>query len=397
MINKKILIYVTIIIVSYFILETCANHYYYSWPSVAEKDYETVEEFVTGMDQQIPQWLDSMSIPGASFALIDDGKIVFEKGYGYADVAQKIPVTPYTGFNIASISKTLTAWGIMKLVDQGQLDLDQPIDKYLTKWHLPASKFSHNAVTIRRILSHTAGLSVHGFPGYSEKKELPSIEQVLNGESNTDEAVRIIQEPGKSFRYSGGGTTILQLIIEETTGSSFEDYMQKEIFEPLNMNNTSFTIDESILSGSSLAHDEDGDVIPLVLFTAKAAAGAHTTLRDFGKFALASLDSAKEGHKYKHSQTVVNASSVDLMTSLAQNSYQTGLGYQVNVIIDGLMTLVGHEGNNTGWNAFFTLNRASGDGFIMLTNGGSHRNVYRLIESEWLRWKLSKYQETSEH
>ncbi|WP_395374473.1 serine hydrolase [Marinicella sp. W31] len=340
--------------------------------------------FVDMIDQQIPQWMNSMNVPGVAFALIEDGEVIFEKGYGYADIEKQLLITPETGFNIGSISKTLTAWGVLKLVDQGKINLDDPAEKYLTRWHLPKSEFDANEVTIRRILSHTAGLSVHGFPGYTDKTQLPTIEEVLLGKSNTNESVRIIQQPGMAFRYSGGGTTILQLIIEEVSGLSFEAYMQMEVFEPLGMNSTSFTIDETVLSNSSLAHDQAGKVIPLVLFTAKAAAGAHTNLKDFSQFALASL-----GPLNGLKQSIIQPETVALMTSLAPNSQETGLGYQIKNINKGAMLLVGHEGNNYGWNAYFAVDTNTDDGFVMLTNGGSFRNVYRQIECEWLGWKLS--------
>ncbi|MBS9462865.1 beta-lactamase family protein [Flagellimonas sp. 389] len=349
-------------------------------------------EFLDQIDTQIPQWLDLMGVPGAAFALIENGAIVFKKGYGYADLKNQISITAETGFNIGSISKTLTAWGVLKLVEQGKIRLDDPIENYLTRWHLPESEFSKDSVTIRRVLGHTAGLSVHGFPGYTEKDHLPTIEQVLLGKSNTNQSVRIIQQPGMGFRYSGGGITALQLIIEEVTNLPFEVYMEKEIFNPLGMNSTSFTISDSILSNSSLAHNESGEVIPLVLFTAKAAAGAHSNLNDLSRFALASLDGkhARKPFNRNKYQSVIKPETVDLMTSLVPNSNETGLGYQVDLIKDGVMMLVGHEGNNYGWNAYFKVDRISGDGFVMLTNGGSHRNVYRHLECEWLGWKLSK-------
>jgi len=351
----------------------------------AQKKETQYRGFVEKIDQQIPQWMAAMNVPGTAFALIENGEVIFEKGYGFADVENQIAVTPETGFNIGSISKTLSAWGVLKLVDQGKIDLDAPAERYLTRWKLPESEFSSDEVTIRRLLSHTAGLSLHGFPGYTDQKDLPTIEQVLLGQSNANESVRIIQKPGMAFRYSGGGTTMLQLIIEEVSGLSFETYMQTEVFKPLGMNNTSFTIDERVLSNSSLAHNASGEVVPLVLFTAKAAAGAHTNLRDLSLFAQASL-----GHDQGIKQSVVQSETVALMTSLASNSEETGLGYQIQNINNGTMMLAGHEGNNYGWNAYFAVDTASGDGFVMLTNGGSFRNVYRQVECEWLDWKLSE-------
>ncbi|MEM9362992.1 MAG: serine hydrolase [Bacteroidota bacterium] len=353
---------------------------------------KTYTEFLETIDAKIPEWMENISVPGVAFALIEDGAVVFKKGYGYANVANLTSITPETGFNIGSISKTLTAWGVLKLVEQGKVRLDDPVENYLTRWHLPPSEFSNDEVTIRRLLSNTAGLSVHGFPGYTKKADLPTLEQVLLGKSNTNERVQIILKPGKEDKYSGGGTTVIQLMIEEVTGLKFEDYMKKEILDPLGMEGTTFTIDDAVLSSSSRAHDESGIEVPLVLFTAKAAAGAHTNLNDLCLFALASLDAEKVPNHNKSyiRQTILKPEYVDLMTRLAPNSKMYGLGYEIDLIKDNLIKLVGKEGNNYGWNAYFKVDRASGDGFVMMTNGGSHRNVYKQLECEWLSWKLSK-------
>ncbi|MEO0902306.1 MAG: serine hydrolase domain-containing protein, partial [Bacteroidota bacterium] len=374
------------------VVVSCNNQKKPEIPTEEVPQNKPYTEFLETMNAKIPEWMENISVPGVAFALIEDGTVVFKKGYGYANVSKLTSITPETGFNIGSISKTLTAWGVLKLVEQGKVGLDVPVENYLTRWHLPPSEFSNDEVTTRRILSNTAGLSVHGFPGYTKKADLPTLEQVLLGESNTNESVRVILKPGEQDKYSGGGTTVLQLMIEEVTGLKFENYMKKEILDPLGMEATTFTIDDTVLANSSKAHDESGMEVPLVLFTAKAAAGAHSNLNDLCLLALASLDTEKVSNHNKNNihQTILKPEYVDVMTRLAPNSNEYGLGYEIDIIKDGTMKLVGKEGNNYGWNAYFKVDRASGDGFVMLTNGGSHRNVYRQLECEWLSWKLSK-------
>ena len=188
---------------------------------------KSAELFIKEVDQKIPQLLEEFLVPGAAIAIIDDGKIILEKGYGYADIENKVKVDTRTGFNIGSISKTIAAWGVMKLVEEGKLDLDAPAEKYLTRWHLPESGFDSDGVTIRRMLSHTAGLSLHGYPGWWPSDRLSTIEESLDGRNNGPGRVEIIMEPGTQYRYSGGGFTIMQLIVEEVTGEKFEDYMQR--------------------------------------------------------------------------------------------------------------------------------------------------------------------------
>ena len=185
----------------------------------AQEKLKINEEFAHGMDNRIPQLLHEFAVPGVAIAIIENGEVVFQKGYGFADMEKELKITTKTGFNIASISKTVAAWGVMKLVQNGKIDLDAPAEQYLTRWHLPESAFNSNEVTIRRLLSHTAGLSLHGYPGWTPIDTLPTIEESLNGKTNGSGRVEIILKPGAKYQYSGGGYTILQLIIERSQRS----------------------------------------------------------------------------------------------------------------------------------------------------------------------------------
>ncbi|MEP0044560.1 MAG: serine hydrolase [Reichenbachiella sp.] len=344
------------------------------------------DEYVSELDKKVSAWLDEFIVPGAALALIDNGKIILQKGYGYADIKNKVTVNGKTGFNIGSISKTVAAWGVLKLVEEGKIELDSPAENYLTRWHLPESEYDVNKVTVRRLLSHTAGLSLHGYPGWSPSDTLPTIEQSLSGKNNGPGDVRMIMEPGTKWKYSGGGYTILQLIIEEVTGQKFADYMQAEILNPLGMTNSSYTIDDKILSASSLEHNGYGEVIPFELFTAEAAAGLHTTIEDFVLFAMASLNVP---NGLVADQSILEQSTIKLMTSPAPAANgRYGLGYGIDSIQNSQAVLVGHGGANTGWHAYLRVNQQTGDGFAMITNGGSGHNVYRQAYCDWINWKL---------
>lgn len=343
-------------------------------------------EYLSELDEKIPAWLEEFIVPGAAIALIDNGEVILQKGYGLADVKNNVAVNGTTGFNIGSISKTVAAWGMMKLVEEGKIELDSPAEKYLTRWHLPETAFDVNKVTVRRLLSHTAGLSLHGYPGWSPSDTLPTIEQSLSGKNNGPGDVRIILEPGTKWKYSGGGFTILQLIIEEVTGQKFADYMQAEILNPLGMTNSSYTIDEKILAASSLEHNGYGEVIPFELFTAEAAAGLHTTIEDFVRFAKASLIGSD---RQDTDSSILEPGTIKLMTTPAPAaSGRYGLGYGIDSIPNTQAVLVGHGGANTGWHAYLRVNQQTGDGFAMITNGGSGHNVYRQAYCDWIDWKL---------
>ena len=352
----------------------------------AQKESKEVEQFVIELDKKIPQLLNDFIVPGTAIAIIENGEIILQKGYGYSNVDKKSKVTSTTGFNIGSISKTVAAWGVMKLVQDGKIDLDSPAEKYLTRWHLPNSDFDSDKVTIRRLLSHTAGLSLHGYPGWSPTDDLPTIEESLNGTNNGPGRVEMIMEPGTKWKYSGGGFSILQLIIEEVTGRKFEDYMQSEILSPLRMNQSSYIIDDAIMKTSSLEHNNFGEEIDFELFTAQAAAGLHTTIEDFTKFALASLYANRNNNLQ-----ILTASTLENMMEPAAVSQGTyGLGYQVDSIQGTSMVLRGHGGANSGWHAFLMVEPSTNDGFVMITNGGAGHNIYRQVFCDWVYWKTGE-------
>ena len=360
----------------------------FSFSLAAQKEPKEIEQFRDELDQRIPQLLNDFMVPGTAIALIENGEIILQKAYGYSNIDKETPVTTTTGFNIGSISKTITAWGVMKLVQEGKIDLDAPAEKYLSRWHIPKSEFDSDKVTIRRLLSHTAGLSLHGYPGWSPKDTLPSIEESLDGKNNGPGRVEIIMEPGTKWKYSGGGFTILQLIIEEVTEQKFENYMQVHILNPLGMTHSSFIIDDKILKASSLEYNEFGEVIDFELFTAQAAAGLHTTIEDFTKFALASLYKNPNNTEYQQILSVANLQ--EMMEPAAASDGIYGLGYQIDPIRGTSMTLVGHGGANAGWHSFLRLNPVTDDGFIMITNGGAGHNIYRQVFCNWKNWKTGE-------
>ena len=184
--------------------------------------------------------VDSSNRGNAVFALIDDGSV---HGVHAVSVGEAADVN--TVFQTASLSKWITAWGVMALVQEGKLDLDAPVSTYLTRWKLPESKFDNNKVTVRRLLSHTAGLiDGLGYAGFAPNAPVQSLEESLKrpadvspGKSGT---IAVGYEPGSEWRYSGGGYAILQLLIEEVSGESFESYMQRVVFHPLGMVRSTF-------------------------------------------------------------------------------------------------------------------------------------------------------------
>ncbi len=178
-------------------------------------------------------------VSGVSLAVVNDGKIEWTRGYGHiSDDPKSAPIDEHTLFQGGSISKSITAFGALLLVQQGKLSLDEEVNLRLKRWKVQDNEYTKKEkVTLRRLLSHTAGTSVHGFLGYSAQSTLPTIIEILNGKKplvNTD-PVTVIVKPGTEFKYSGGGTTIVQLLIEDITGEPFDVWVQNNVLKPLGM------------------------------------------------------------------------------------------------------------------------------------------------------------------
>ena len=166
-------------------------------------------------------------IKGVSIAVIHNYKIEWAKGYGWADDSLKIPVTPKTLFQAGSISKSLNSIGVLELVEQKKIDLYTDINTYLRSWKFPYDSLSKGKkITVANLLSHTAGLTVHGFGGYEKGEAIPTVVQVLDGKKPANSAaVRSMYAPGLKYEYSGGGTTISQLIIMDITNGPYDIYL----------------------------------------------------------------------------------------------------------------------------------------------------------------------------
>lgn len=352
----------------------------------AQEASQSTAQFLKELDQKIPQAIQDFSIPGAAVAIIENGEIILQKGYGYADVEKGIQVDTKTGFNIGSISKTVAAWGIMKLVHEGKIDLDVPVETYLTRWHIPASEYDTDSVTVRRLLSHTAGLSLSSVSAGLDYDRLPTLEDWLSGKNDGLGPVEMIVEPGSKFEYSGGGYAVCQLIIEEVTGQKFENYMQAQILDPIGMTSSSYKISKKIRAASASPYDRYGEITDFELFTAQAAAGFHTTLEDFTRFAFACLYKHPDNSLYN---TVLPPDIIQQMMEPVPNTknwaWSVGMGYQV-LELGASSVFRGHGGTNTGWQANFWVDPASNDGFMVFSNGGDN-HIADLVFCRWVTWK----------
>ncbi len=229
---------------------------------------------------------------GVSIAVIKDFKIEWARGYGWADSAAQRPVTTSTLFQAGSNSKSLNAVGILKLAQEGKLDIYSDINNYLKSWKFPYDSLSKGKkISIANLLSHTAGLTVHGFPGYEQGDTIPTLIQILNGEKPANTAaIRSMYEPSLKHEYSGGGTTISQLIIQDVTGQPYDKYMWENVLKPMDMNYSSYTQPPAADKQSLLATGYYNNGKPVKgkyhIYPEQAAAGLWTNPTDLAKYVI---------------------------------------------------------------------------------------------------------------
>jgi CubicO group peptidase (beta-lactamase class C family) len=264
------------------------------------------------------------------------------------------------------VTKSITAAVTLRLVQDGVLDLDRNVNEYLKSWKVPDNEFTREEkVTIRRLLSHSAGLSVHGFRGYAEGEPVPSILETLEGKSPANNApVRVEAEPGWGYQYSGGGYTLLQLLIEEVTGKRLADVSRELMFEPLEMKHSSIGLprSKSLLPQVALAHLKDGTSKRAHAFLEEGSGCCElwTTPTDLGRFMIA-LQLALRGEQgHILSPDMAKA----MMTPT--NSPQMGLGFLLRRFNPAIY--FSHAGGNVGFSSWFIAHSEAGYGVVVTTN-----------------------------
>lgn len=275
-----------------------------------EKDIKEVENNlglwvkIEGVSNTLKQQMRLHKINGVSIAVIKDYKLEWSRGYGWADSLEQRPVTTNTLFQAGSISKSLNGLGILKMVQDKRLDLYADINDYLVTWKFPYDSLSRNKkISTANLLSHTAGLSVHGFIGYKREDTIPTLVQLLNGKSPSNTAaVRSIFEPGLKFKYSGGGIMISQLILQDLTKLPYDVFMKKNVLNPLGMKNSSYTNPPSKAKQKLLAsgYYEDGQEVKgkYRIYPQQAAAGLWTNPTDLANYII-EIQLASQGKSNK--------------------------------------------------------------------------------------------------
>jgi CubicO group peptidase (beta-lactamase class C family) len=317
----------------------------------------------------LAQRMAQLNVRAVSIAVVRSGKIDWARAYGYADREWKIPATPSTLFQAGSISKPLTAFAALQRVDAGTLDLDRNVNDYLKSWQLPENEFTTvHKVTVRNILNHTAGLTVWGFPGYVRRATVPSTAEVLDGKGNTP-AIRVWKQPDLSWRYSGGGYTILQLLLTDQRGKPFPLLMRDAVLNPLGMTHSTYEqpLPEALRPNAAAGYDRNGRKVDgdWHVYPEMAAAGLWTTPSDLAKYVIA-IQKA-----YRGDSSLLSAQLTHVMLTPVMNDYALGLGISKDHL------RFGHDGADEGFQAGMTGFLDGRGGVVIMTNSDNGGRLAR--------------------
>ncbi len=354
------------------------------WHQAISSDGNT-EPFVKAVGKE----LEKEFVGNFAMAIMKDGapeKEVFQSASKQVD--------KNTVFQVSSLSKFVSAVGILKLVELGKIDLDTPVSKYLTRWKLPPSEFDNEQVTVRRLLSHTAGLTDElGYSGFENPDSVQNLEASLTKAADADAGVsgivKVGIEPNSDWKYSGGGFTLLQLIVEETSGQSFNAFMKDNLFKPLNMSSSTYIWDDSLNNKLCDFFHSDKTAAPHLYYSSLAATSLYTSLADLELFFQLFLK-GKQGAPI--GRGVISPESLQLLRSthwdiMGEGIY--GLGCMLYIGIENKENIFGHDGKSTPpINTAIRINPVTGDGIIVLETGNA--DLATSIASDWVLLKTGK-------
>jgi CubicO group peptidase (beta-lactamase class C family) len=313
--------------------------------------------------------LRALHTPAVSIAVINHGRIEWARAYGTLRADGSVAADTGSLFQAASISKPVATLGMMMLVRDGRLSLDADVNTYLRSWQVPENAFTaREKVTLRRIVSHSAGLTVHGFPGYAADSAMPTTVQILDGQRPANTApIRVDTFPGAILRYSGGGLTAMQQTLVDVTGRPFPLFMRETVLRPLGMPHSDYDYDVAAdrVPRIAVAHDREGRPIAggWHRYPEMAAAGLWTTPSDLARFALAIY------HASRGEGGPVPADVARQMLTLQKG--ENGSGFGLGLELNGMGTeqaWFGHSGSNEGYRAMMLVFPGTGQGAVVMTN-----------------------------
>lgn len=307
------------------------------------------------------------AVPGVAIALLRNGTVEEFRGFGSRLAGSTMPVGPDTLFSVGSVSKVAAAALCLKLVADGVLDLEADVGRWLRRWRIPPGPDGDDSsISLRMLLSHTAGFNVHGFKDFDPSAPLPSLVQTLTGASPAlNKPLARVDHAGTRSRYSGGGYMVVQAVIEDATGQPFDAVAQRHLFEPLGMVRSRFNAAPDP-GTADIAHAHDGMGQPTALprgwqsFPELAPSGLWTCARDLAHLVRALGESYRASGGFLPQEWAL-----DMMTGVSPGTF--GLG--VRLAGHGASRIFHHAGANDSYKAYIEGNLHTGDGLVILTNG----------------------------
>jgi CubicO group peptidase (beta-lactamase class C family) len=346
---------------------------------------ESLKAFTAHLDDRVPALLSRYQVPGASLALVHDGRLAWTGTYGITTRTDGQPMPPEAVYRVESISKSVTAWGVMRLVEAGRIDLDAPVQRYLPGGALSELGADAQCVTVRRLLSHHAGLplgpigpSVEYPPGSNP----PSLDAYLRRE------VRLVREPGSAFEYSNVGFNVLEQMIEAVTGRDFADYMADTVVQPLGMERSRFGWSDTLQATMPSGHEHNGTPVAPYIYAVQASGGLVATAADLGRFVQAAMTGGSSVEpRVLQRESIRRLHTPQASTSglygLVSDAY--GMGHFIETLPDGRRA-VWHGGQGHGWMSHFHAVPAAGEGIVILTNSQRSWPLLGHVLADWARW-----------
>ena len=327
-------------------------------------------------------WMEYFNIPGASIAVVENDSIDWAQGYGVADNNTQAPVTIETIFQAASISKPFAAVTSLSVFEEHKIDIDSNVNEILKSWKIPNNEYTNNSViSLRLLLSHSAGFNVHGFGGYNQNSPLPQLLQILNGTAPANnEPIKVTISPGTIFKYSGGGYQVVQQVLEDLTKEEYPHLVQSIVFNKLGMESSSFLypIDANKIASG---HTSQGNVIDgkWNRYPELCAAGLWTTPIDLARFVIG----LQRSYRGSSNNLLSSQNSNEMFTAQRRiDDSEDSIGLGVILASSGQTFYFKHSGSNYGFQCYFFGYLNTKFGLVIMTNSDNgEKLVQPLIDA----------------
>ncbi len=317
-----------------------------------------------GVREFIKQQLGERRLPSVAVAVARDGRIIWEEAFGWADVEKRIPASPHTMYSLASISKPITATGLMILKERGRIELDRPINEYLGEAKITVRVGNPADATMRRVANHTAGLPLHyQFFYEDESYRAPARDETIRRYGNS------VTAPGERYQYSNLGYGILDHVITRVSGRSYADFMREEVFLPLGLTHTSVNIGPGLEKHQAIRYGTDGSPIPFYDFDHPGGSAVYASAHDLVRFGMFHLKARLSDQKAILKDEAIDEMQKATVKTGGNSGY--GIGWGTNESPGG-RSVVSHSGGMGGVSTLLRLYPAEKLAIVVLSNASSN-------------------------